>query len=71
MVNYIRTVDEGVFVPYLDSNEKGKGHLSLEKIPLGEHKADSSVSANLDDKRSSVYSRAAALERKIEITSVD
>lgn len=71
LVNYIRTVDEGVFVPYLDSNEKGKGHLSLEKIPLGEHKADSSVSANLDDKRSSVYSRAAALERKIEITSVD
>ena len=71
LVNYIQTVDDGIFASYMNINAKDRGHLSLLKIPLGEHRADASVSSNLADKRSSVYSRAAALERKIEITSVD
>ena len=54
----------------MDISAKGRGHLSIIKIPYGEDKASSSVSASLDDQRNSVYSRAAAMERKIEIISV-
>jgi len=70
LINYIREVNEGEFVQYMDINAKGRGHLSIIKIPYGEGKADTSVSASLDDQRSSIYSRAAAMERKIEITSI-
>ena len=70
LVNYIREVNDGTFVQFMDINAKERGHLSIIKIPYGEDKASSSVSASLDDQRNSVYSRAAAMERKIEIISV-
>ena len=71
LINYIRSVDNGIFAPYMDINAKGRGHLSILKIPLGDYRAGEQVSSNVDDKRSSVYSKSAALERKIEITSVN
>lgn len=66
MVNYLREVDGGKFNKYLNSNK-----LTIKKIPFGEYTANKLVSDNLNDKRNSVYSRAAALERKIEIQSVN
>jgi uncharacterized protein YfdQ (DUF2303 family) len=39
-------------------------------LPFGEYTASNLVSDNVNDQRNSVYSRAAALERKIEIMSV-
>ena len=71
LVNYIRTYDNGIFAPFMDINAKGRGHLSILKIPLGDYRAGEKVSSNLKDKRSSVYSKSAAMERKIEITSVN
>lgn len=54
--------NDSIFKNFIDS-----GHLRFSKIPFGEFKASKLVSDNPNDKKHSVYSRAAALERKIEI----
>jgi len=52
----------GCFVPYFRS-----GALRFERDPIGKRQARSYVSDNPDDLRNSVYSVAAALERRIRI----
>ena len=71
LINYLYEYDNGVFAPYLDHNAENGGDLTFVQIPFGEYTANKLVSDNLNDKRNSVYSRAAALERKIEIQSVN
>ena len=66
LINYLSEIDEGKFLPYLNNN-----NLTIKRVPFGEYTASNLVSDNLNDKRNSVYSRAAALERKIEIQSVN
>lgn len=66
LMNYLNAFDGGVFVPFIESKQ-----LTFTKIPYGEYTASNFVSDNLNDQRNSVYSRAAALERKIEIVSVN
>lgn len=68
--NYLRETPDGVFIPYLDDKASNGGRLDFVRIPFGEYNADTAVSDNLQDQRNSVYSRKAALERKIEIISV-
>lgn len=65
LVNYLREYASGVFIPYIES-----GKLTFEQIPFGEYNANQLISDNPNDQKQSVYSRAAALERKIEINSV-
>jgi hypothetical protein len=48
-----------------------KNTLLLEFIPAGEEKSAANVSDDLRDLSKSVYSREAALERRIELTSID
>ncbi|MEN8929135.1 MAG: DUF1573 domain-containing protein, partial [Flavobacteriales bacterium] len=57
--------ENGKFRKYVNSNR-----LSFKEVPFGEYTASNLVSDNVNDQRNSVYSRAAALERKIEIMSV-
>jgi len=71
MVNYLRAFDNGVFRKYLDETAENGGALRITQIPFGEYEADQIVSDNPNDQKNSVYSRAAAIERKIEIQSVD
>jgi len=71
MVNYLRAYDNGVFRKYLDQTAENGGELRITQIPFGEYEADQIVSDNPNDQKNSVYSRAAAIERKIEIQSVD
>ncbi len=66
LMNYLNEFNGGVFVPFIQSEQ-----LTFTKIPYGEYTASNFVSDNLNDQRNSVYSRAAALERKIEIVSVN
>lgn len=70
LVNYLRAFEKGALVPYLDQTAENGGALELYRIPFGENKSDLAVSDNLNDKQNSVYSRKAALERKIEILEV-
>ncbi len=70
LINYLKVYDNGAFLPYLNNTAKDGGGLSFVKIPFGEYTASGFVSDNVNDKRNSVYSKGAALERKIEIQSV-
>ena len=61
--NYIAQYNNGVFLTYLNSKK-----LIIKSDPKGKTMASKLVSDNLQDKRNSVYSIAASLERKIQIT---
>ncbi|MBO4282788.1 MAG: PD40 domain-containing protein [Bacteroidales bacterium] len=61
--NSLREYDKGFFQPYLQS-----GALRFQCDPKGDRQSRPYVSANPNDKRHSVYSIAAALERRIQIT---
>ena len=70
LINFLYEYEEGVFAPYLDQNADNGGALTFVQIPFGEYSADALISDNINDQKNSVYSRKAALERKIEIQSV-
>ena len=63
--NFLNEFENGKFKKYINSSK-----LSFKEEPFGEYTASKLVSDNVNDQRNSVYSRAAALERKIEIVSV-
>ncbi len=70
LINYLYAYGSGEFKPYLDGNAPNGGSLTFIQIPFGEYTANQLISDNPNDTKHSVYSRKAALERKIEIQSV-
>jgi hypothetical protein len=70
LMKFLRIYKGGVLKPYLNGTASNGGSLSFVKIPFGEYTADQLISDNPNDAKNSVYSRKAALERKIEIQSV-
>jgi len=70
LINHLREFNGGVFIPYLDGTAVNNGRVVFEQVPFGEYNANQLISDNPNDTKNSVYSRAAALERKIEIQSV-
>jgi len=70
LVNYMREYDGGVFVKYLNGTAENGGMVKFSEVPFGEYTANQLTSDNPNDVQNSVYSRAAAIERKIEIQSV-
>ena len=67
LVNYLKAYDNGYFLPYFNGTAENGGSISIYEDPLGDSQAADFVSDNPNDKRNSVYSRAAAMERKIQI----
>ena len=65
--NYISFYKNGVFLNYLIADKKGKTTLSFKEESFGEYLTDKMVSDNPNDKRNSIFSKKAALERKVEI----
>jgi hypothetical protein len=70
LINYLREYNGGEFQPYLNGTAANGGKLFFVKIPFGEYTAASEVSDDYYDQKNSVYNRKAALERKIEIQTV-
>lgn len=68
--NYLMQYDDSVFAPYFFGTAENGGLLRFKEVPFGEYEANKLVSDNLNDQKNSVYSRAAGLERKIEVQSV-
>lgn len=56
---------EGAFLPYLR-----KGQIQLKRLPFGEQKVPEGVSDSQRNLRLSVYSKAAAQERRVEIEAI-
>lgn len=71
LVNYLRSYNGGELLPYLDGYAQNGARLIIKKIPFGEYEADKGVSDDLQNIRQSVYSRKAAIERRIEILAVE
>ncbi|MCX6229908.1 MAG: DUF1573 domain-containing protein [Bacteroidetes bacterium] len=70
LINFMKEFNNGILKPYMeDSNTKAK--LIVYEEPLGKSMASKTVSDNPNDLRNSVYSKAAALERKIQILYYD
>jgi hypothetical protein len=67
ITNFIKQYYEGVFLEYLNGTAANGARLIITEEPLGESTASTLVSDNPNDKRNSIYSRAAAFERKIQI----
>lgn len=70
LINYMREFDNGIFVKYLDATAENGGKIIFSHVPFGEYTANQLTSDNPNDVQNSVYSRGAAIERKIEIQSV-
>jgi hypothetical protein len=67
LLNYMNQYDEGAFIPYINGSAVSGGKLTILEDPIGKALANPLVSDNPNDLRNSVYSRAAAFERKIQI----
>lgn len=67
IVNFLYDYKEGVFFKYFKGTATNGGKLIIVEEPLGEEKAEIGVSDNPNDQRNSIYSRSAAMERKIKI----
>ncbi len=68
--NYIENFKNGELKKYLITSQNGP-KLTFKAIPFGESKSSNFISDNPNDIRNSIYSINAALERKIEILSVE
>lgn len=69
LINYLEEYENGILAPYINGTAENEAKLSFVKVPFGEYQSNE-ISDDLEDKRNSVYSPAAALERKIEIIAI-
>ena len=71
LINYLSASQNGVFLPFFNGSAENGGRLYIQEVPFGEYTANKLTSDNFHDQKNSVYSRAAAIERKIEIQRVE
>jgi tetratricopeptide (TPR) repeat protein len=71
MINELGRYQNGMLLPYLNGVAENGGKVTITQIPFGEYKANQLISDNPNDTKNSVYSRGAAIERKIEIISIN
>jgi hypothetical protein len=70
LVNLLYEFEGGVFVPYIDGKATNGAKLVIKREAYGENMVAQGVSDNLHDVRNSVYSPAAAKERKIAVIAI-
>jgi hypothetical protein len=68
--NYFMEYDNGVFVKYVNNPNPQEGSITFAEEDIGELKAKPNVSDDYFDTKNSIYSPAAALERKIQIIAI-
>jgi tetratricopeptide (TPR) repeat protein len=65
--NYIAFYKNGALLKYMIAENGNNARLQIKEEPFGEYKTDKAVSDNPNDQKNSIYSKKAALERKVEI----
>jgi len=70
LINYFSKVDDAVFKKYMNSSSNEKGSLKFSFAPFGEYAANQKTSDDVIIQNESVFSKAAGIERKIEIESI-
>ena len=68
--NYFMEYDNGVFTKYVNNANTQEGSITFAEEDIGELKAKPNVSDDYYDTKNSIYSPAAALERKIQIIAI-
>jgi len=68
--NYFMEYQNGVFVKYVNNPNLNEGNITFFDEDIGELRARPNVSDDYYDTKNSVYSPAAALERKIQIIAI-
>lgn len=69
--NYLYNYNKGEFKKYFDNTAENGAFVKIVQVPFGEYTANQLTSDNPNDTKNSVYSRAAAIERKIEVQTVN
>jgi tetratricopeptide (TPR) repeat protein len=69
--NHLRMALGGALRPYVDGTAANGARIALRPVPFGEEQAAEGVSDDLGDLRRSVYSVAAARERRIAVEAVE
>ncbi|MEI6574760.1 MAG: DUF1573 domain-containing protein [Bacteroidota bacterium] len=67
LLNYFKEYNDGIFKHYIEKTAANGGRMEIFEEPIGEEQAPKIVSDNPNDLRNSVYSRSAAMERRIQI----
>ena len=62
--------NNGVFAPYVNNANANEGSITFMDEDIGELKARPNVSDDYYDTKNSIYSPAAAVERKIQIIAI-
>jgi hypothetical protein len=68
--NYFKEYDNGIFLTYINNTNTNEGSITFIDEEIGELKVRANVSDDYYDTKNSVYSPAAALERKIQIIAI-
>ena len=69
LINYLTEYENGALLPYLNGTKTNQ--LTIIEKPLGSQEAIAkNINANVHDKRNSVYSISASIERRIQVVSV-
>jgi hypothetical protein len=68
--NYFSEYANGIFLNYINNTNADEGSITFIDEQIGELKARANVSDDYYDTKNSVYSPAAALERKIQIIAI-
>ncbi len=71
LVNYLKEYNDGIFIPYINGTSVDGGKVEFAEVPFGEYTSNKLTSDNPHDLKNSIYSKAAGIERKIEIQSVN
>ncbi|NSW44997.1 MAG: hypothetical protein HPY79_04200 [Bacteroidales bacterium] len=70
LINMLYRYEDGFFVPFIEGKALNGGKLDILREAFGENMVAQGVSDDLRDQRNSVYSPAAAKERKIAVIAV-
>ena len=70
LINYLSEYENGKLLPYINGTAENGAKLVFIKVPFGEYQSVKTISDDIKDKRNSVYSPGAAMERKIEIIAI-
>lgn len=69
LVNYLKEFDNGILMPFLDGTKPNQ--LKIIEKPLGSQEAIAkNINANIHDKRNSVFSISASIERRIQVVNI-
>ena len=71
LVNYFNECNEGELKKYIDGQAINGGKLSFSFASFGEYVANQETSDDILDQKNSVFSKEAAIERKIEIEKIE